>query len=114
MPRILYAASRCWKCDDVREVLDRLGLDYETVEVRGHPEARARLVELTGDRHVPVLVDGDLVVWDRRRIIRHLVDAYAGGDGGLEVEEVPAWAGGTRRLPGAAPQSSASPEARTA
>jgi glutathione S-transferase len=111
--RILYDASRCWKCEDVREVLDRLGLDYETVEVRGDPEARARVVDLTGDRYVPVLVDGDLVVWDRRRIIRHLVDAYAGGDDGTEVEEVPAWAGGTRRL-AAGPQSSASAEARTA
>ena len=36
-----------------------------------------------------MLLDGDLVVWDRRRIIRHLVDAYAGGDLGIAVEEVP-------------------------
>ena len=98
MARILYDAAGCWKCDDVRQVLDRLGLDYESVEVRGNPAARERMVELTGDRYVPVLLDGDLVVWDRRRIIRHLVDSYAGGDIVIAVEEVPTWAGGARRL----------------
>jgi glutathione S-transferase len=96
--RTLYDAAGCWKCDDVREVLDRLGLPYETVEVRGNPAARERMVALTGDRYVPVLVDGDLVVWDRRRIIRHLVDTYAAGEEGWDLEEVPAWAGGARRL----------------
>jgi glutathione S-transferase len=96
--RILYDAAGCWKCDDVRQVLDRLGLAYESVEVRGNPEARARMIELTGDRYVPVLVDGDLAIWDRRRIIRHLLDAYADGADDALAEEVPPWAGGTRRV----------------
>jgi glutathione S-transferase len=100
--RTLYDAAGCWKCEDVREVLDRLALPYETIEVRGNPAARERLIALTGDRYVPVLVDGDLVVWDRRRIMRYLVDTYGAGGEGWELEEVPAWAGGARRIAGAA------------
>jgi glutathione S-transferase len=98
--RTLYDAAGCWKCADVREVLDGLGLDYETVEVRGNPGARERLTGLTGDRYVPVLVDGDLVVWDRRRIMRYLVDTYGAADQGWDLEAVPEWAGGVRRLEG--------------
>ena len=56
---VLYDAPDCWKCVEVKESLDALGLEYEAVTVRGNPEARAALVALQGEPPlVPMLVDG--------------------------------------------------------
>jgi glutathione S-transferase len=92
---VLYERATCWKCVEVREVLERLGLEYEAVEVQGDRAAGDTLEALTGMRYVPVLVDGDTVVWDRRRIIRHLEEAYGGLAG---APPLPEWMGGRRTL----------------
>jgi glutathione S-transferase len=93
----LYDSPGCWKCVDVREALDRLGLPYESVTVRGNPEARATLVRAMGEPpSVPMLVDGDAAVWDRRRILAHLEATY-GGDPAAAAA-LPEWMGGSCRL----------------
>jgi len=87
----LYERRGCWKCIEVREVLERLGLPYEALDVRD-PEAARRVAAATGQRHVPVLRDGSTWVWDRRRIIRYLEETYGGAP--PAEAELPAWMGG--------------------
>lgn len=101
---ILYDAPDCWKCVEVKAALDALGLAYEAVTVRGDPAARAALVAAQGEPpQVPMLVDGPLAVWDRRRILAYLEETYGGGrpDGAPSFGEMPAWMGGSCRIDGA-------------
>lgn len=97
-PRItLYESPGCWKCVDVHEALDALGLPYAAITVRGNPEARAVLVRAMGDPPaVPMLTDGDRAIWDRRRILAHLAATY----GGAPPADLPDWMGGTCALEG--------------
>lgn len=94
---VLYDSPGCWKCVEVREALDRLGLAYTAVRVAHDPGARADIERWTGALQVPVLRDGDVVVWDRRRILRHLEDRY-GPRGRPPAPDLPAWMGGVRRV----------------
>ncbi len=83
---IVYDAPDCWKCVEVKEALDALGLPYEPVTVRGNPAARAALVAAQGEPpQVPMLVDGSVAVWDRRRILAYLRQTY----GTAAPDEVP-------------------------
>jgi glutathione S-transferase len=93
---ILYDAPSCWKCVEVKEALDALGMDYDAVTVRGDPAARAVLVAAQGEPpQVPMLVDGGVAVWDRRRILAYLAETYGGAaaDGG-GYRAMPVWMGG--------------------
>jgi glutathione S-transferase len=59
-------------CGAVARRLNRLGLDYRTERVARRRSRRPEIVELTKLPHVPVLVDGDEVVNDSRRILQYL------------------------------------------
>ena len=59
-------------CGAVARRLKRLGLDYRTERVRRRRSQRPEIVELTKMTYVPVLVDGDEVVSDSRRILQYL------------------------------------------
>jgi glutathione S-transferase len=99
-PVRLYESRDCWKCVEVREVLERLGVPYEQVQVRGNPEARATMVRAMGEPpRVPMLTDGGLAVWDRRRIIAYLEQTY-GGTNGLPWRDLPVFMGGSCTLDG--------------
>ena len=93
---VLYDAPSCWKCVEVKEALDALGLPYRAVTVRGDPAARAVLVAAQGEPpQVPMLVDGALAIWDRRRILAYLAETYGGGaPPGEGFRELPAFMGG--------------------
>jgi glutathione S-transferase len=93
---ILYDAPQCWKCVEVKEALDVLGLEYERVTVRGDPVARAALVAAQGEPpQVPMLVDGALAVWDRRRILAYLSQTYGpGGADQVSFRDMPVFMGG--------------------
>jgi glutathione S-transferase len=102
----LYDAPDCWKCVEVKAALDALGLAYEAVTVRGDPAARAALVAAQGEPpQVPMLVDGDVAVRDRRRILAYIAETY--GDGpppeGPSYRDMPPFVGGTCRIDGAGP-----------
>jgi glutathione S-transferase len=98
---VLYDSPTCWKCVEVKEVLDDLGLEYDAVTVRGNPDARAALVAAQGEPpQVPMLVDGDLAVWDRRRIVAYLRQTYGDGSGETPYEAMPAFMGGVCRVDG--------------
>jgi glutathione S-transferase len=65
-------------CGAVARRLNKLGLEYRTERVALRRDDRPEIVELTGERYVPVLVDGEEVVSDSRRIREYLDWAYAG------------------------------------
>lgn len=64
-------------CGAVARRLRKLGLEHQTQRVALRRADRPEIVELTGLRFVPVLVDGEEVVSDSRRIRQYLDWAYA-------------------------------------
>jgi glutathione S-transferase len=74
-------------CGAVARRLNKLGVAYRTERVRRKRSNRPEIVELTNLPYVPVLVDGDEVVSDSRRILEYLDWAYGEETGGGHVEE---------------------------
>lgn len=70
-------------CGAVARRLDGLGIGHETERVPYRRADRPEIVELTGQVRVPVLVDGDEVIHDSKRIIEYLGHAH-GHEGGSE------------------------------
>jgi glutathione S-transferase len=68
-------------CGAVARRLRRLGLDHRVVRLPYQRSARPEIEELTGQRRIPVIVDGDEVVHDSRRILQYLGWAYGGNAG---------------------------------
>jgi glutathione S-transferase len=64
-------------CGAVARRLKKRGLEYRTERVRRRRSNRPEIVELTKLPYVPVLVDGDEVVNDSRRILQYLDWRYA-------------------------------------
>jgi glutathione S-transferase len=67
-------------CGAVARRLNKLGLEYRTERVARRRSRRPEIVELTELPYVPVLVDGDEVVNDSRRILQYLYWRYARED----------------------------------
>lgn len=65
-------------CGAVARRLRRLGIEHETRRVPYRRADRPEIVELTGQRRIPVLVDGDEVIHDSRRILEWLDHAHGG------------------------------------
>jgi glutathione S-transferase len=59
-------------CGAVARRLRKLGLEHRTERVAQRRSARPEIEELTRQRRVPVLVDGDEIVHDSRRILQYL------------------------------------------
>lgn len=59
-------------CGAVARKLRRLGVDYRTERVPYRRAQRPEIEELTKQRRVPVLVDGEEVVHDSKRIAQYL------------------------------------------
>ena len=100
---VLYDAPDCWKCVEVKEALDGLGVPFEAVTVRADPVARAALVAAQGEPpQVPMLVDEGVAVWDRLRILAYLDETYGAGprDGEPSYRDMPSFVGGTCRVDG--------------
>jgi glutathione S-transferase len=64
-------------CGAVVRRLGRLGLEHRTERVPYRRSSRPEIEELTGQRRVPVLVDGDQVINDSKRIIEYLEWKYS-------------------------------------
>jgi glutathione S-transferase len=62
----------------VERKLRKLDVEHDTRRVALRRDDRPEIVELTRQRHVPVLVDGDEVISDSRRIRQWLDHAYGG------------------------------------
>jgi glutathione S-transferase len=63
-------------CGAVARRLKKHGVDYRTQRVALRGKGRPEIVELTGQQRVPVLVDGDEVIHDSRRILEYIDWAY--------------------------------------
>lgn len=63
-------------CGAVARRLKKLDLEYRTERVPYRKAGRAEIVELTGQKYVPLLVDGDEVINDSKRIREYLDHAY--------------------------------------
>ena len=71
----LYSGAYCPYCLRVKNELERLGLDYETVNADA--DGRVEIVRLSGQRRIPILTIGDEVLADSSHIIRELRKRYA-------------------------------------
>jgi glutaredoxin 3 len=76
----LYQSESCGACSRVRRKLDQLGLDWITRTVSPYTNMRQRVVEITGQPLVPVLVDPDkkMVVTESLDICDYLDENYSG------------------------------------
>jgi len=72
----LYTIDFCPYCNKVRKKLEALGVEYEEKKAPKPHEERDEVHELSGQRKVPVLVDGDEVVHDSGEILRYLDENY--------------------------------------
>jgi glutathione S-transferase len=59
-------------CGAVARRLAKLGLEHRTIRVGYRRSSRLEIEELTGQQRVPVLVHGDQVIHDSKRIIEYL------------------------------------------
>ena len=66
-------------CGAVERRLRKLELDHDTKRVPYRRDARPEIEELTRQKRVPVLVDGDEVVHDSKRILQYLDWKYERG-----------------------------------
>jgi glutathione S-transferase len=74
----LYHRWKCPWCAAARQGIENVGVDVELVEVPYPRDERIELLAVSGQARVPVLVDGDDVIVDSRRIVRHLYARYGG------------------------------------
>ena len=70
----LYRAPFSTNVERVALALAHKGLDVESVEISY--EDRSPVIEVSGQPFVPVLVDGDEVIPDSTRIMRHLEERH--------------------------------------
>jgi glutathione S-transferase len=66
----LYTGDYCPYCMRVKKELDRLNLDYDTVNADA--DGREEVMRLSGQHLIPILTVGDEVLADSSYIIREL------------------------------------------
>lgn len=71
----LYTGSYCPYCRVVKKELDRLELDYESVDADA--DGRGAVIELSGQRAIPILTIGEEVLVDSSNIVRELRKRYS-------------------------------------
>jgi len=59
-------------CGAVARRLSKLDIEHRTERVPYRRSKRPEIVELTGQTRVPLLIDGDEVVHDSKRILQYL------------------------------------------
>jgi glutaredoxin 3 len=64
--------DRLCACGKVARRLDKAGMDYDVVRVPFSKKERPEVEDLTGQRWVPVLVHGEEVIHDSRRIVEYV------------------------------------------
>ena len=71
----LYTGSYCPYCRVVKKELECLELDYEPVDADS--DGRNTVIELSGQRAIPILTIGDEVLVDSSNIVRELRKRYS-------------------------------------
>ncbi len=57
----IYTRPDCPYCASAREDFKKRGIDFTELDVLNNEENRKKMIELTGDRKVPTIVEGDKV-----------------------------------------------------
>jgi glutaredoxin 3 len=70
----LYTGNYCPYCRVVKKELERLGLDYESVDADF--DGRDEVIRLSGQRAIPILTIDDEVLVDSTRIVKELRRRY--------------------------------------
>jgi len=70
----LYSGNYCPYCIRVKKELDRLDLSYETINA--DDDGRSKIIQLSGQRAIPVVTIDDEVLVDSTHIIRELRKRY--------------------------------------
>jgi len=88
MTLTLYRLEGCPYCEYVVDVLEELDLEFDSVWVEGLHSRRDEVHEVTGQRQVPVLLDGEYGVSMSQsdRIIEYLRTTYGDADAPEAVE----------------------------
>jgi glutathione S-transferase len=60
------------RCGTVARRLKKDGIEFEQIRVPQRRKHRLEIHDLTGQDWVPVLVDGEEVVWDSHRVLEYL------------------------------------------
>jgi glutathione S-transferase len=69
-------------CGAVARRLSKLGIEHRTERVPYRRSRRPEIVELTGQTRVPLLIDGDEVVHDSKRILQFLDHRHGAREAG--------------------------------
>jgi glutathione S-transferase len=72
----LLQLRKCPWSAAVRQTLANVDQDYGVVQVPYDRTLRHQVIELTGQDKTPVLIDGDTVIWESRRIVAYLYETY--------------------------------------
>lgn len=72
----LLQLRKCPWAAAVRQTLANVDQDYGVVQVPYDRTLRHQVIDLTGQDKTPVLIDGDNVIWESRRIVAYLYDTY--------------------------------------
>jgi len=54
----VYTKNNCVQCDATKRMMDKLGVEYETINISDNPAELDKLIEM-GYRAAPVVVAGD-------------------------------------------------------
>jgi glutathione S-transferase len=72
----LLQLRKCPWAAAVRQTLANVEVDYGVVQVPYDRSLRDEVIVLTGQDRTPVLIDGDTVLWDSRRIVAYIYETY--------------------------------------
>jgi glutathione S-transferase len=72
----LLQLRKCPWSAAVRQTLANVNQDFGVVQVPYDRSLRHQVIELTGQDKTPVLIDGDTVIWESRRIVAYLYETY--------------------------------------
>jgi len=72
----LLQLRKCPWAAAVRQTLANVEQDYGVIQVPYDRTLRHQVIELTGQDKTPVLIDGDNVIWESRRIVAYLYQTY--------------------------------------
>ena len=82
----LFQMEDCPYCGLVRRKLQALGLDYQVKVQHSNSDLRTDVIELSGQKSVPLLQDGDTVMDDSAKIMAYLDETYGKGAEALEAK----------------------------
>lgn len=79
---VLYGRRLSFEVQKVLWLLDELGITYEHIELGNNPEetSTTEFKNLNPMQKIPVLKDGDKVIWESNSILRYLSGEYGDKD----------------------------------